>query len=185
MINAGENLRRKVRTPIICRKQRRIDQSRSASGDGLVNLPPYGRGKTLTGIRLGGQGDVTASHKAWERQGPFADVPTPAARDGRFFLCSDRGDITCMEAATGKTIWSQSLPRGGGKVSASPVLAGSWMYITREDGVTHALELNQKGYDIRANNTIGERVIASPVLCRNTIFLRSVSALYCIKNPNH
>ena len=41
--------------------------------DGYL-LAPYARGKTLTGIRLGGSGDVTKTHVAWTNDDTSADV---------------------------------------------------------------------------------------------------------------
>ena len=45
-------------------------------------IAPYARGKSVTVIRRGGSGDVTASHVAWMREPLGADVPTPAVRQG-------------------------------------------------------------------------------------------------------
>ena len=62
----------------------------AAVSDGMV-IAPYARGESLTAIKMGGQGDVTASHISWFNQVTSADVPTPAIANGRVFNCRDGG----------------------------------------------------------------------------------------------
>ena len=65
-----------------------------AALDGIV-VAPYGRGDSVTAIKLGGHGDVTATHVAWRKQGDGPDVPTPAVADGKTYILSDKGVLTC------------------------------------------------------------------------------------------
>jgi outer membrane protein assembly factor BamB len=91
--------------------------------DGLA-IVPYGRGDFLTALRLDGVGDVTATHKVWEKHGVGADVPTPAVHDGRIYVLHDEGRLACLELQTGDELWSANLPKSRHKCFASPVLAG-------------------------------------------------------------
>ena len=50
---------------------------------GDMAVVPYGRGDRLHGIKLGGSGDVTATHRLWRRDNSGAFVPTPAEYKGR------------------------------------------------------------------------------------------------------
>jgi outer membrane protein assembly factor BamB len=148
--------------------------------DGTV-VAPYARGGTLTSIRMGGEGDVTKSHVAWTLTGPSADVPTPAAKAGRVFVCKDKGQLFCLDAKTGKQIWTIKVPKTRSGYSSSPVLAGDRIYLTREDGETFVVADMGDEAKLLASNTLdGEFTVATPVLLDGQIFIRSTTTLYCI-----
>lgn len=146
--------------------------------DGLV-IAPYARGRTLTAIRLGGSGDVTDSHVAWIKDEISADVPTPAAIDGRIYVCGDRGDVACLDIETGEKIWSDRTERARKPFSSSPILADGKLYVTREDGTTFVLAAGDE-FELLAENTLGEATVATPVFVDEQILLRTGEHLYCI-----
>ncbi len=149
---------------------------------GDMAVIPYGRGTRLTGVKLGGQGDVTDSHRAWVTLDNGCFVPTPAVRDGKLFVLRDRGQVVCLEAKTGKTRWSERFPRGRGKYYASPVLADGKLYAVREDGVVMVAQIDG-GWKLLAENELGERVIATPVLVKGQLLIRGENHLFCFGHP--
>ncbi len=147
---------------------------------GDVAVVPYGRGDRLHGIRLGGSGDVTATHRLWARKDTGAFVPTPAALDGRVYLLRDRGGIACIDPVTGKTHWDGALPEHRGKYYASPLVAGGRIYAGREDGVVFVVRAKAP-FEVLSENPLGERLIASPVpLGGNRLLLRGEKHLVCV-----
>lgn len=149
------------------------------SGD--IVIAPYARGGTLTAIRMGGSGDVTKSHVLWTLEGPSADVPTPAAVNGRVYVCKDKGPLYCLEAKTGKEVWKVDLPRSRASFSSSPIVAGDRVYLTREDGITFVVDAaNDKPEVVAENELAGEFTVASPVLVDGQVLVRSVRSLFCI-----
>jgi outer membrane protein assembly factor BamB len=149
-----------------------------ASGDLLI--APYARGQVLLGVKTGGSGDVTRSHVVWQREGVSADVPTPAAQNGRVYVCTDRGEVACLDAASGKTIWSGNPEPNRNAYSASPILADGKVYVTREDGKTFVLAQGDTFKVLAANALEGEFVVATPVFLDGRIFIRTMENLYCI-----
>lgn len=149
-----------------------------AVNDGLV-FAPYARGDSLTSIRMGGRGDVTSSHVVWSVDDNSADVPTPVAVDDRLYVCSDRGVITCFEAATGTIVWSETLPRNRHNYSASPVIVNDRLYATREDGTTFVLKLGDSP-ELIAENALREYTYATPAFADGHIYLRTSDWLFCI-----
>ena len=141
-------------------------------------IAPYARGKSLTAIKLGGQGDVTKSHVAW-KQKTGADVPTPAAVKGKVYNCTDKGEVTCFEIKSGKELWTHLLEKNRNAYSSSPILAGNHIYLTREDGTTFVLRTDKKGQLI-AKNELDESTVATPVLVDGLILIRTFENLYCI-----
>jgi outer membrane protein assembly factor BamB len=161
----GEKFFRSIASPVL-------------SGD--VVVAPYARGSTLTAIRLGGKGDVTSSQVVWSKSKLGADVPTPAALEGRVYLCTDRGELHCLEGATGKSLWSGAVEKNRAAFSASPILADGRIYLTREDGKTFVLQQGDEFKQLAANELEGEFVVATPVLVDGKIYIRTLERLYCI-----
>jgi outer membrane protein assembly factor BamB len=156
-----------------------------AMGDGIA-VVPYGRGPSLAGIRLGGQGDMTEKNWVWKFDGDAgADVPTPVVAGGLVYVLSDKGKVTCRELKTGKEQWSGELPKDKDKYYASPVLAGNKLYCTREDGAVFVVQgkpaaNGEKQFEKLAENDMGERIIATPAAVRNSLLIRGETHLFRI-----
>jgi len=152
--------------------------SPTVAGD--VAVVPFGRGKFLRGVRLGGQGDITESNKLWEKDSIGNDVPTSAARDGKLYLLSDTGHLACLELASGKELWSADLPKSRHRYYASPTLAGDKLFCAREDGTVFVGEVSDSGFKQLAANEMGDNIFATPVAIRGGLLLRSDENLYMI-----
>src|SRR5207249_2216987 len=102
--------------------------------DGMIYAST--RQRPLLALRAGGTGDVTTSHLAWKwDDNGSPDVPTPVADGKYFYMVSDNGMVTCVDARTGKLIWGPERTSVG-TVSASPLLADGKLYVTNERNVT-------------------------------------------------
>jgi len=152
----------------------------AAVTDGMV-VAPYARGEMLYGIKLGGSGDVTKTHVAWEKKGLSSDVPTPIAIDGRAYVLTDKGVLACLSSATGDVIWESPLEKNRHAFSASPILAGGNLYAIREDGTTFVAEAGAT-FKLVATNSLGDgvTVIATPVFVDGQILIRTFEGLFCI-----
>jgi outer membrane protein assembly factor BamB len=164
---AGEKFFRSIASPV-------------AVGDLIV--APYARGSTLTAIRRGGKGDITDSHVAWVRKDLGADVPTPAAALEHVVVCTDKGSVACLAAATGETIWQQELPKNRNAFSASPVIVDGRVLLTREDGASLFVRPPAAGGApaVVGEGSVGEMTVATPVCLDGRIYLRTHDALWCI-----
>lgn len=145
---------------------------------GDMAVVPYGRGKTLHGIRLGGSGEVTKTARAWARTDTGSFVPTPSFYKGLVYLLGDRGDVECIEAASGRSLWSDSLPKKGANYYASPLLADGKLYAAREDGVIYVARIEGK-FEVLSVNDMGERLVASPVPFEGRLLIRGEKHLFC------
>jgi outer membrane protein assembly factor BamB len=132
----------------------------------------------LFGIRLGGKGDVTATHRAWKREDVGTYVPTPAENKGRIYLVRDQGEVDCLDPATGQTLWQGAFPKASAKFYGSPAIAAGRLYAVREDGVVFVAQV-EGGFKVLAENRMGERVIASPVLVSDRVLIRGEKHLFC------
>ncbi len=145
-------------------------------------VAPYARGSTITAIRRGGSGDVTATHVAWVRRDLGADVPTPAAVGDRVFVCTDKGQVTCLEAASGKTVWEETMPKNRHAYSASPIYNAGHLIVTREDGTSWVLAepTASAGPAVIGEGRVDEMTVATPVCVDGRIYLRTHDSLWCL-----
>ncbi len=153
---------------------------------GEIAVVPCGRGDRrqprLHGIKLGGSGDVTETHRLWKREdtGPF--VPTPAEYRGRVYVVNDRGGINCIDPLTGKNLWSGVFPKGRGNFYSSPLIAGDRLYAVREDGMIFVIRLKDR-FEVLSEININDRIIASPIAVSDRLLIRSNHHLHCVGKP--
>jgi outer membrane protein assembly factor BamB len=135
---------------------------------------------SVYGVRLGGTGDVTKTHQAWKREDVGVFVSSLAEYKGRVYLLRHRGDLVCLNPATGESFWEESLPKASAPYYASPVIANGILYAAREDGVVFAARVDGT-FTLLSENPMGERIIASPVPAQGRLLLRGDDHLFCIQ----
>jgi outer membrane protein assembly factor BamB len=134
----------------------------------------------VLGIRPDGSGNVTQTHVLWHETRGAGYVPSPIANGHCFFLVTDGGLASCLDAKTGKRHWMERLGRHH---SASPVSAGGYLYFTDDDGTTWVLKADPT-FQVVSRNTLGEECIASPAVAHGQLFLRTRQHLWCIGNAD-
>jgi outer membrane protein assembly factor BamB len=132
----------------------------------------------LHGVKLGGSGDVTKTNHLWARDQVSSFVPSPVEFQGRVYLLGDRGNVACIDPATGKTIWNETLPRSSSNFYASPLIADGTMFMAREDGALFVARVDG-GFKLLGEGKLNDRVIASPIAVGNRLFIRGEANLYC------
>jgi len=150
---------------------------------GDIAIIAYGRNDRgiprLYGIRLTGSGDVTAAAHVWQRDDVGTFVPTPAAYKGRVYLVRDRGEVACLDPATGETVWEAAFPKHRSNYYASPLIAGGKLFAPREDGAVFVASVADGQFKLLAENDMEESVIGSPVPMGNRILIRGEKHLFC------
>lgn len=147
-----------------------------AVGGGLIYTSSGFEAPTLRAIRLGGQGDVTNTHIAWEQKRGVAALSSLLYVKPYLYSISRDNILHCIDASSGKIVW---LERLSGVHWASPVYADGKVYILSEDGVTIVLRPGAK-YDEVARNDIGDTCLASMAVSQGNFYIRSAQHLYCI-----
>lgn len=140
-----------------------------------------GRTRMGVAIRLGGEGDVTESHRIWaEKSG--ANVTSPVYHEGYLYFLDDRGLFWCVDAATGEPQYKARTPAQG-RVYPSVVLAGDRIYAVMRDHGTLVIKASPEEFELLAHNEIeGDESVfnASPAIDDGQLLLRSNEYLYCI-----
>ena len=159
----------------------------SPIAQGNLIVCPYARGATVTTVNM----DDLAAGKSedaivWFRDDLGSDVPTPAASGGHLYVVGDgkqnRGDVSCVELTSGKTIWTVSLPKSRLGFSSSPLVAGDHLYVTREDAATFVIgPLSSDRPKLVSQNEVADNqqyTVASPVPYDASLLLRTRNRLY-------
>jgi outer membrane protein assembly factor BamB len=135
--------------------------------------------RTLVAIKPDGTGDVTKSKILWQsRDGAFY-VPSPLCSDDYLFTTMTSGKVYCLEPATGRSVWTKD----HGLQYSSPVLAGGLVYMPNDNGVITVIRPGPVFQEV-AENSIGERMYASPAIGKGKIYLRGFKHLFCIGTGN-
>ncbi|NQU24949.1 MAG: PQQ-like beta-propeller repeat protein [Candidatus Nealsonbacteria bacterium] len=160
-----------------------------ASGGIVVIFGGY-RNTGAVAVEAGGKGDVTKTRVLWTSK-DASYVPSPVVRDGKLYWVSDMAIAFCAELETGKTIFSERLPRtGGGSFGGKPcyasvVRAGERFYSVSRTAGTFVWAVKD-GYEQLAHNRLESDQSdfnGSPAIADGQIFLRSNRFLYCIESP--
>lgn len=145
--------------------------------DGLAFFVTGLRQKEMIAVRLGGRGDVTDTHIQWRIKKGVGKYASPLLVDGLIYTAASESFITCLEAATGKVVWTE---RVGGKFAASPVYADGRLYFFSQEGKTTVLKPGRE-FKVLATNQLDDGFMASPAVSGNAFFLRTKTHLYRIQ----
>jgi outer membrane protein assembly factor BamB len=138
-----------------------------------------GFGKTeLLAIKADGSGDITDTNIIWKTGKNVPRTPSLLLVDDLLFTINDTGTLMCLEALTGKQVWSQRIP---GDYAASLLYADGRIYSFNRDGKATVFRAARK-YEILATNTLDSGFMASAAVSGKALFLRTKTHLYRIES---
>jgi outer membrane protein assembly factor BamB len=112
----------------------------------------------------------------WKYEEGLPDVASPVATEKYVLMAASSGMVTCLDAATGKKIWSQEFDDG---FYSSPIIAGDRVYLMDKRGVTVVFKLGDQ-YEKLSLNPLGEKATCTPAFSEGRIYFRSEKNLYCV-----
>jgi outer membrane protein assembly factor BamB len=131
----------------------------------------------LLAIKLGGEGDMTASAIKWRYQRPVPQVPSTLLYKGTLFMVNDSGILISFNPATGDVVKQGRLKGAIDKYFASPIGADGKVILVSQDGTVSVVDA--KGdWEVQAVNALGDEVFATPAVADGRIYLRTKSTLY-------
>lgn len=137
--------------------------------------------KEMWAVRTDGQGVVTDTKVTWRladrHVGKYA---SPLLVDGLIYMAAEDNYVTCVDAATGKVVWTESI---GGKYAASPVYADGRLYFFSQQGTTTVLKPGHT-FEALATNSLSDGFMASPAVAGGAFFLRTKTNLYRVETAN-
>jgi outer membrane protein assembly factor BamB len=146
-------------------------------GDGLVVVTAGFPAKRIIAIRPGEQPDDRRI--AWEYSKGTGYVLSNILYDGRVYLSTDNGIVTCLDAATGRIIYEGGRPPKPTHFMGSAVAYNGLVAMTSEDGDTFLIKAGPK-HEIVRTNTIDEPVYSSLALANGRVYIRGEKHLFAI-----
>ena len=127
-------------------------------------------------IKPDGEGDVTATHVAWQITKRAPHNPSMVVVGDLLYMVADNGIMSCIEPKTGKVAWEE---RTTGPISASLLAAGGNIYLQDEAGLGVVVKPGRM-HQIIAKNDLKERSLASYGVVGNDLLIRTQGTLYRI-----
>ena len=150
---------------------------RPVFGHGMVFLVMDYDHPELWALKVDGKGDVTDTHIAWKLTKPVPKKPSFLLADDLLFLVNDTGSAACVEAKTGRVVWTERI---GGQYSASLLYANGRVYLFSERGGATVIAPARTYKPLGAGKLDG-RVMATPAVSGDALFLRTDTHLYRIE----
>lgn len=146
--------------------------------DGLAFFVTGLNKRQLLAVKTDGRGDVTDTHVAWRLGTHIGKYASPLLVDGLIYTAAEESFVTCLEAATGKVVWTERI---GGKYAASPIYADGHLYFFSQEGTTTVLKPGRT-FEVLAVNQLDGGFMASPAASGKAFFLRTKTDLYRIES---
>ncbi len=127
-------------------------------------------------LEPGSSGALAPQYVRWSNNRGLPIVPSSVVYDGVMTMVKDSGIITILDIDNGKQL-QQLRAEGRGNYYASLVAGDGKVYAISESGVVTVLQSGKSG-KILSKHDLGERVMASPVICDGVIYIRTDAGLY-------
>jgi outer membrane protein assembly factor BamB len=139
----------------------------------FLNKADYG----IFALKTPGEGELGTNHIAWKHRKGVASVSSPLFYRGRVYVVQDGGRVTCYDAKTGDKFMEQERIGAEGEYFASPVAADGKIYLCSTRGVVSVVEAGDP-LKVLARNSLGEPIMATPAILKETIYVRSAAHLW-------
>ena len=152
------------------------------AADGMVFAMSGYRNPNLMAIKLGLEGDLTGTDAiVWQNQRGNSYTASPVLYDGKLYVLTDTGMLSCFDAKTGKPFYQQERLPKPYSFKSSPVGANGKLYLASESEDVIVVRMGEK-FEVLATNTLKDQTyIASPAVLDGEIYLRSQNTLFCIR----
>jgi outer membrane protein assembly factor BamB len=130
----------------------------------------------ILAIKPGGKGDISSSHLLWRETENVAEVPSPLCYNNRIYIIKNGGFFSCVDAVSGTLIYKTRVKRTGPYFS-SPIAANNRIYIASHNGRVVVFAAGDE-MNILSNNNLGEKILATPAVVDNKLYLRTEKHLY-------
>ena len=130
----------------------------------------------ILAINPNGAGDITNSGIRWRKEVEPLQLLTPVVKNGLIYTVDTKNILTCIDAETSETIWTQKLKD---KYNSSPIYASGKIYFCSVGGDVLVIREGRKP-DVLDQNQMDGAIWATPAILRRSIILRTINTIYRI-----
>lgn len=136
-----------------------------------------GKGRGAKAVQIAKKGDGIEATELWSNPDLAPQFTSPVLRDGLLFGLSDKGNLYCLDAKTGKTDWTDAAARDR-QGFTSIVDGGSCLLALASSGEMTVFKPEGKQYEEIAKIKVSDTPIyAHPVLAGNRIFIKDAESV--------
>ena len=152
-------------------------------GMNAAGRPQYGHGLVfvnngmgaMSAIKPDGTGDLEA---VWTTRRNIPKKSSMILHGEHLYMVADTGVASCLEAKTGKSVWSERLDAG--EFAASPILSRDRLYFFSMKGNVVVTAASPK-FKVHARGKFDDGFMATPAVTGNALILRTKSAVYRVE----
>jgi outer membrane protein assembly factor BamB len=134
-----------------------------------------GSGRGTKAVKVEKSGDTFSAKELWSNAENAVQFNTPVLHGNQLYGISQKGEVFCLDAQTGKTLWTGPL---GGRDFGSVVDAGGVLLALAPPGELAVFELGDKEYKKVASYKIAENETYShPVPSSKGIYIKDQDSL--------
>lgn len=132
----------------------------------------------LLAVNPNGSGDITGTNILWKKRDDQSknQLLSPVIKDGLIYTVNTKNVIMCIDASTGKEIWSKHLTS---EFDASPVYVNGNIWFCSVKGEVLIIKAGRE-YEEIGRNQMDSGIWATPAILRNSVILRTQKYLYRI-----
>jgi outer membrane protein assembly factor BamB len=135
-----------------------------------------GKGRGTKALKIEKQGNGFAVNELWSNAELAVQFNTPVLKDSLLYGLSDRGNLFCINAETGKTAWTDTAQHGRG--FAAIVDAGAALLALPSTSELIVFKPDGKQYGEIARYKVSEAATyAHPVISGNRVFVQDQESL--------
>jgi outer membrane protein assembly factor BamB len=113
----------------------------------------------------------------WRNDEITAFSSSPTFADGRIYSTIATGSLLCVDAASGKTLWSEKLAPD--QIHASPTFADGKLYVPMFDGTFHILKPGSNKAERIFETKYENNLLGAPAIWAGKLYIFSKDKLHC------
>ncbi|MFC1783620.1 PQQ-binding-like beta-propeller repeat protein [Planctomycetota bacterium] len=134
-----------------------------------------GQGRGTKAVKIEKQGDSFSAKELWSNAESGTQYNTPVLKDGLLFGLSDRGNLFCLNAETGKTAWTDSTRHGN---FGSTLDVGSAILVLPNKSELIIYKPDGKEFsEIKRYKVADTATYAHPIISGNRMFVKDQDSL--------
>lgn len=134
-----------------------------------------GGGNFVTAIRPGNRAG-RKPELAWRLHEKAPYVPTPVFYKGNFYMVSDKGFVSCVDAKSGAVRWQE---RAVGPTFGAPIIVDGKLYCISTKGDVVVLRANED-FEVIARSDLDEEIQTTPAISQGTMYIRTTGHLISV-----
>lgn len=115
--------------------------------------------------------------EVWRNDDHVAFTSSPVLADGKVYTTIATGELLCVDAENGETLWRKKLAPD--QIHASPTFGDGKLYVPMFDGAFYVIEPGESEGKTLFEVELGENCLGAPAIWAGKVYLMTKSKLHC------